>query len=72
MSVREKTSHQKQSRSRRMFQSETEQHRRVLEVANAVSVTVGGDFFRSLVQHLSIALTADLGYLGELIHGPRR
>ena len=55
-----------------MFRSEAEQHRRVLEVATVISARVGGDFFQSLVEHLSNAVAADFGYVGELISGPRR
>ena len=60
------------SRNRRLFRLETEQHRRVLDVAKFVSATLGGDFFRSLVEHLSKALAVDCVYIGELICGPRR
>jgi two-component system cell cycle sensor histidine kinase/response regulator CckA len=42
----------------------------VLQIARRVSATIGTEFFRSMVQHLSEALAADCVYLGEFVGGP--
>lgn len=42
----------------------------VLQIARHVSATIGTEFFRSMVQHLSEALAADCVYLGEFVGGP--
>ena len=42
----------------------------VLQIARHVSATIGAEFFRSMVQHLSEALAADCVYLGEFVGGP--
>ena len=49
---------------------ETEQQRRILEIAKIVTATVGQDFFRALVEHLATALHGDCVYLAELVHTP--
>jgi PAS domain S-box-containing protein len=56
---------------RRRFVKDTEHHRRVLEIAQVVSATVGGDFFRSVVEHLSNTLSPDCVYIAELTGGLR-
>jgi two-component system cell cycle sensor histidine kinase/response regulator CckA len=45
---------------------EAEQRRRVLEIAKGLSVTLGADFFQSIVRHLATTFHADCAYLGEL------
>jgi PAS domain S-box-containing protein len=35
-----------------------------------LSATIGGDFFKALVQHLAAALAADCVYVAELVDGP--
>src|SRR5205823_2462266 len=54
-----------QSRSR----TETEQQRRVLQVAKLVSATVGNNFFSSLTEHLAKALGGDCVYVAETVGG---
>ena len=44
--------------------------RSVLQIARQVSATIGTEFFRSMVQHLSEALDADCVYIGEFVGGP--
>jgi PAS domain S-box-containing protein len=51
---------------RRRVSVETERQRRVLQVAKVISGTLGGDFFRSLTEHLSRTLVVDCAYLAEL------
>jgi PAS domain S-box-containing protein len=58
-----------QSRYRRVSRIEEERHRRVLETATVLSGTLGGDFFRLLVQHLTSTLVVDYAYVGELTGG---
>jgi hypothetical protein len=41
----------------------------ILEIARQVSATIGAEFFRSMVQHLSQALSADCVYIGEFVGG---
>jgi two-component system, cell cycle sensor histidine kinase and response regulator CckA len=55
-----------QSRYRRASRKQAEQQQRVLEVAKALSGTLGGDFFGSLVEHLTGALAVDYAYVAEL------
>jgi two-component system, cell cycle sensor histidine kinase and response regulator CckA len=55
-----------QSRYRRVSRMQAEQQRRVLEVTKVLSGTLGGDFFRSLVEHLTTILAVDYAYVAEL------
>ncbi|MEO8594938.1 MAG: ATP-binding protein [Candidatus Solibacter sp.] len=43
-----------------------EQRRRVLQIAQELSATLGTDFFQSVVKHLASAFQADCAYLAEL------
>ena len=43
--------------------------RRVLQIANRVSATIGIEFFRSMVEHLAEVLQADCVYIGEFLGG---
>jgi PAS domain S-box-containing protein len=43
--------------------------RRVLQVASRVSAAIGGEFFRSVVDHLADVLAADCVYIGEFLGG---
>src|SRR4051812_15914253 len=52
-----------QGRSR----TETEQQRRVLQVAKLVAATVGNNFFSSLIEHLAKALGGDCVYVAEIV-----
>jgi PAS domain S-box-containing protein len=49
---------------------EAEERRKVLEVAKAVSATLGANFFRSLVKHLVASLPVDGVYVAELTGEP--
>jgi two-component system cell cycle sensor histidine kinase/response regulator CckA len=49
--------------------SHSETDRRVLQIANRVSATIGMEFFRSMVQHLAEVLHADCVYIGEFLGG---
>src|SRR5688572_4338256 len=55
-----------QARRRRLARLRTEQQREVLDVAVEIAGTVGGDFFRSLTEHLSRTLNLDCTYIAEL------
>src|SRR5688572_9191165 len=59
------------SRSHSVLRMQSNQNRKVLEVARVVSTTLGGDFFRSLVEQLGSVLSFDSVYLGESIGGLR-
>jgi two-component system cell cycle sensor histidine kinase/response regulator CckA len=50
--------------------SDAEQRRRVLNVAKAVSATLGREFFQSLVEHLAKTLGANYAYAAEVTTGP--
>ena len=41
----------------------------VLQVASQVSAAIGGEFFRSVVEHLAEVLKADCVYIGEFLGG---
>jgi PAS domain S-box-containing protein len=43
--------------------------RRVLQVASQVSAAIGGEFFRSVAEHLAEVLDADCVYIGEFLGG---
>ena len=45
---------------------QAEQQRRVAEVAKVLYGTLGSDFFRSLVEHLTTTLAVDYAYVAEL------
>ena len=49
--------------------SHRETDRRVLQIANRVSATIGIEFFRSMVEHLAEVLQADCVYIGEFLGG---
>jgi PAS domain S-box-containing protein len=49
--------------------SHRETDRRVLQIANRVSATIGIEFFRSMVEHLAGVLQADCVYIGEFLGG---
>ena len=55
-----------EARRRRLARLRTEQQREVLDVAVEIAGTVGGDFFRSITEHLSRALNLDCTYIAEL------
>jgi len=57
------------SRSPRPSQLLARQHRHVLRVAQEVAATLGGDYFYSLVEHLTKALNVDCALVGELPQG---
>src|SRR5260370_27385973 len=54
---------------RAAYGSHSETDRRVLQIANRVSATIGIEFFRSMVQHLAEVLHADCVYIGEFLGG---
>ncbi len=58
-----------QSRKMRV-RGETEQRRRVLQIAKRLSATLGADFFQSIVKYLSTTFQTDCTYLGELTRAP--
>src|SRR6516164_563711 len=41
----------------------------ILQIARQVSATIGAEFFRALVEHLSEALAAECVYVGEFVGG---
>jgi two-component system, cell cycle sensor histidine kinase and response regulator CckA len=47
-----------------------EQFRQVLQVARGLSVTLGNDFFQSVVRNLATTFNADCVYLGQLSGSP--
>jgi two-component system cell cycle sensor histidine kinase/response regulator CckA len=49
--------------------SHLETDRRVLQIANRVSATIGIEFFHSMVEHLAEVLQADCVYIGEFLGG---
>ncbi len=49
--------------------SHSETDRRVLQIANRVSATIGMEFFRSIVEHVAEVLPADCVYIGEFVGG---
>lgn len=49
---------------------EADQHRQVLQVAKGLSVTLGNDFFQSMVRNLAHTFNANCVYLGELTGSP--
>ncbi len=49
--------------------SHLETDRRVLQIANRVSATIGVEFFHSIVEHLAEVLQADCVYIGEFLGG---
>ena len=49
--------------------SHRETDRRVLQIANRVSATIGIEFYRSIVEHLAEVLHADCVYIGEFVGG---
>jgi two-component system, cell cycle sensor histidine kinase and response regulator CckA len=55
-----------QSRRRRVLRMQADKQRRVMEVAKVLSSTLGTDFFRSLVEHLTTTLEVDYAYVAEL------
>jgi PAS domain S-box-containing protein len=60
---------QAKARSTSRSRAELEQRRRVLRVAKGLSVTLGADFFQSIVEHLGTAFRADCAYLAERLRG---
>ena len=49
--------------------SHSETDRRILQIANRVSATIGMEFFRSIVEHVAEVLPADWVYIGEFVGG---
>ena len=56
---------------RRRVRAQTQRQRRVLQMAEIISGTLGGDFFQSLTEHLSRTLVVDCAFVAEMT-GPLR
>jgi two-component system cell cycle sensor histidine kinase/response regulator CckA len=60
----------KHAEARPRVRRESDQQRRVVEIAKGLSGTLGNDFFQSIVRHLATTFQADCVYLGELAGTP--
>lgn len=59
-----------QARMSESSRRQAAERRRVLQIAKAVSATIGSDFFESAVQNLAAVFDADCVYIGELASPP--
>ena len=59
----------KSAQTERAAERSHETDRRVLQIANRVSATIGMEFFRSIVEHVAEVLPADCVYIGEFVGG---